>query len=110
MEPTTRSCWRVSFRYYLEQGKEGMGFMLQVEEPEKGLGAGQMIETTMAKEVGLKVFRTYAEDRSWRLNNIQKISAAVRQWYQGGCRNNQLENVYIGVNTTPNNPRPKYEE
>jgi len=54
--PTSTSCWRFAFRFHQEECKATSGFMIQVEETE-GLGAGQNIETEMAKQVGMKVFR-----------------------------------------------------
>merc|ERR1719276_793938 len=54
--PKSTSCWRLAFRFHQEECKETKGFMIQVEEV-AGLGAGQNIETEMAEQVGLKVFR-----------------------------------------------------
>merc|ERR1719276_182481 len=54
--PTSTSCWRLAFRFHQEECKETKGFMIQVQE-NGGLGAGQNIETEMAEQVGLKVFR-----------------------------------------------------
>merc|ERR1712043_63710 len=44
-----------------EERKASNGFLLQVEET-TGLGDGQKIETEMAKEVGIKIFRAYNDD------------------------------------------------
>jgi len=69
----------------LSQGKckATNGFMIQVEEKE-GLGTGQMIETTMAKEVGMKVFRTYTDCINWNDNVIKKLSDEIKEWYFSG--------------------------
>jgi len=55
-------CWRYNFRYYLEKSKKSRGFMVQLtgwdEDMDKhSLGRGQQIETEMAKQVGIKIFR-----------------------------------------------------
>jgi len=92
--------------------------MIQVEET-KGLGDGQKIETEMAEQVGLKVFRTYtnvddfATPASWtnpdyRFNGIDAISKAVKDWYETGCNNNDLENVFIGCQYAAHNEKNKY--
>merc|ERR1719362_2394144 len=78
--------------------------MIQVEE-KQGLGAGQKIETDMAKQVDLKIFRTYTnvEDvqrgdvGDWSFNGMDAISKAVQEWYKSGCSNNDLENIFIGA-------------
>merc|ERR1719195_1330317 len=78
-KPTNSSCWRYGFRYHQQlciQSAPLKGCMLQVVEgvslksvdgrcdifEETGsddslMGAGQRIETEMAKELGLKIFR-----------------------------------------------------
>merc|ERR1712008_14024 len=55
-KPCPTTCWRVSFRFHQEESQKTNGYMVQVEEF-SGLGQGQKIETKMAIEVGLKVFR-----------------------------------------------------
>jgi len=108
-KPCPTSCWRYAFRFHQEESKATNGFMIQVEE-KKGLGDGQKIETEMAKQVDLKVFRTYTnvDAFQWKegsryytsaeydFNGIDAISKAVQEWYSAGCINNDLENVFIG--------------
>jgi len=57
-KPCDTSCWRFAFRFHQQVSKDTGGFMIQVDEFE-GLGSGQRIETSMAEEVGLKIFRTF---------------------------------------------------
>merc|ERR1719362_2801498 len=100
--------------------------MIQVEE-KQGLGAGQKNETDMAKQVDLKVFRTYTnvEDTQWgnekveqyRFNGMDAISKAVQEWYKSGCSNNDLENIFIGAQRKADDfdsrkytVRPRYEK
>jgi len=93
-KPQKKSCWRYAFRFHLAQCKKNNGFMIQVQE-KKGLGAGQEIETIMAKEVGLKVFRTRTESDDFRQDRIEKLRAKIEEWKQNGCVNNDIEEVYI---------------
>jgi len=107
-KPCPTSCWRFAFRFHQEECKATKGFMIQVEE-KQGLGNGQKIETKMAKQVDLKVFRTYTNvdafqwgdgsrvhSASYDFKGIDAISKAVQEWYAAGCINNDLENVFIG--------------
>jgi len=68
--------------------------MIQVQE-KSGLGAGQRIETVMAEQVGLKVFRTLTESDDFRQDRIEKLRAKIEEWKQNGCVNNDIEEVYI---------------
>merc|ERR1712129_165922 len=79
--PTSKSCWRFAFRFHQEECKKTNGYMIQVEE-KNGLGAGQEIETEMAKQVGLKIFRTQ-EGYQDRLHHatFPRIGKAVKAWY-----------------------------
>jgi len=107
--PCSTSCWRFAFRFHQEESKESRGFMIQVEE-KGGLGDGQKIETEMAREVNLKVFRTYTNiDFYPGGDSMVKISKAVKEWYDGDCANMDLENVFIGAPFgNPYTERPKY--
>jgi len=75
-KPCATSCWRFAVRFHQQLSKETNGFMIQVEE-RNGLGDGQKIETKMAKEVGIKVFRTYTNEACVGNYTIARIS---------GCR------------------------
>jgi len=108
-KPCSTSCWRYLFRFHQKECKATNGLMIQVEESE-GLGAGQKIETVMAKQLGLKVFRTYTDESIWQNNTIEKISQSIEEWYTSGCLNMDLENVHIGKCGSPWNPRPQYEK
>jgi len=57
---THHSCWAYDFRVHQERVMSASGFMVQLHEGE--LGPGQMIETEMAKQLGLKVFRLHRKD------------------------------------------------
>jgi len=92
--PTDTSCWRVAFRFHQEECKATSGFMIQVQEVE-GLGAGQKIETEMAEQVGLKVFRTRSHQRSIDGNRIAGVSRVVKACYDSGCENMELKDVWI---------------
>jgi len=78
-QPGEKSCWRFTFRFHQEESKETNGFMIQVQEMD-GLGDGQKLETELAREVGLKVFRTYTNECFLRKYGMLKISKAVKDW------------------------------
>merc|ERR1712013_537264 len=65
----------------------------------------------MAKEVGIKTFRTYTDayNPSFSSDRIEKLSKKIQEWYQSGCANMDLENVYIGSKRFPEYTRPLYE-
>jgi len=85
--PCKKTCWRFAFRFHQQESKDTNGFMIQVEE-QSGLGDGQKIETEMAREVGLKVFRTYTDAISFsNCKFLDQISTAVKEWYESGCTN-----------------------
>jgi len=111
--PCSTSCWRLAFRFHQEECKATKGFMIQVEE-EQGLGDGQKIETEMAKQMGLKLFRTYTNDdvveyagplTAFHYKGIEAISKAVQEWYAAGCVNPDLENVFIGDQKSADTPQ-----
>jgi len=82
--------------------------MIQMQE-QGGLGAGQKIRSVMAEQVGIEVFRTYAENTTHNFAycaRIEKISKKIKKWYDSGCKNMSLENVYIG----PQEITPDYSE
>lgn len=74
--PTSGSCWRYSFGWYLRAAKTKGGIMLQAVERNKGddgtigdldLGGGQKIEEEMARSLDLKIFRLEQACRSVEL-------------------------------------------
>jgi len=60
-----------------------------------GLGDGQIIETEMAEQVGLKIFRTITLVNKWCDEDIVQISAAVEAWYERGCRDMDVKEVKL---------------
>jgi len=86
-----------------------------------GLGDGQKIEREMAREVNLKVFHTYTNTdhlggadgpgrvspQGHSFDSMKVISKAVQEWYDSGCANADLENVYVGYGIAT---RPKYQK
>ena len=86
--------------------------MIQVEE-EKGLGDGQKMETIMAQQVGLKIFRTYTNWGTLLDDSMRKVSKAVKEWYDKGCADTDLENIFIGwddASAPSYTERPKTEK
>jgi len=90
--------------------------MIQVEETQ-GLGLGQEIETEMAQQVKVKVFRTYTNmtylgGAVYSFDSMKVISKAVQDWYKSGSTNYDLENIFIGYDhpSVPYTKRPKFEK
>jgi len=111
MKPKETSCWRFAFRFHQQESKESNGFLIQIEEM-IGLGDGQKMETAMAREVNLKVFRTFTNSMffdgdGW--DSIKVISKAIQEWYDSGCANADLENIFVGKPNKAYLKRPKYE-
>jgi len=92
--PTSTSCWRFAFRFHQEQCKASNGFMIQVQEV-AGLGAGQEIETEMAKQVGLKIFRTTNTAESWYDQDIERVAKAIKAWDDSGRRDQNLQIIQL---------------
>jgi len=93
-KPCATSCWRFAFRFHQEVSKDTNGFMIQVQE-KYGLGAGQQIETQMAQEAGIKVFRAIDTYGFFDKQDVEKTSKAVKAWYDSGCSNMDLEIVEL---------------
>lgn len=92
-------CWRYSFRYHLREASRLDGCMIQVvdlrnkKDSRRGadqgdhfvdhtLGNGQSIETEMAEDVGIKVFRFFEplpSEGQQRLSYAEKVDELVRQ-------------------------------
>lgn len=92
-------CWRYSFRWQLQRGKDTTGIMLQVQEYDHSpsvrghvLGEGQRIETDMAKDVGVKIFQIYqgkTHNKRWAKDfeekHIDILAEQVKSWYDADC-------------------------
>merc|ERR1711956_196660 len=78
--PKNTSCWRFSFRVHQQDCKASNGFMIQVQEI-GGLGAGQNIETEMANQAGLKMFRTVTKKDTFGVYQMYYVAKAVQAWY-----------------------------
>jgi len=79
------------------EAKNSNGFMLQIEEQD-GLDEKQTKETEMAKETGIKVFRTYTDNDFLSMKGIRTISAVVQAWYTSNGAEQDMENVFLGKN------------
>jgi len=98
--PMENSCWRVSYGFLQEQCKANNGFMIQVDELE-GPGPGQIIETRMAEQVGLKVFRTFTDKRSVDSADLNALASAIQAWLGSNRANMDLEEVWVGDGIEP---------
>jgi len=82
-KPALKSCWRFSFRFHLEESKATNGFMIQVQE-KHGLGNGQKIETEMAQQAGVKIFRTTTRNEDVSQRSLSNLQWAIEAWYEAG--------------------------
>merc|ERR1719219_941193 len=87
-----RSCWRFSFRYHLDQSKATNGFMIQVQE-KHGLSDRQKIETEMAKQAGVKIFRTTTTSEDVSGRSLDYLKNAIQEWYINDCKDMELKRV-----------------
>jgi len=92
--PTSTSCWRFAFRFHQEECKATNEFMIQVQE-KAGLGAGQEIKTELAKQVGLKIFRTKSGFVQWFPEDTEKVAKAIKAWDDSGRENQDLQVIAL---------------
>jgi len=93
-KPASKSCWRYSFRFHLEESKATNGFMIQVQE-KNGLGNGQKIETEMAMQAGVKVFRTTTTSEDMYERSLYSLERAIKHWYMNECKDRTLEEISL---------------
>ena len=114
--PTNSSCWRYSYRYHLQQAKKSGGFMIQVVDYDNTtkkhvLGDGQKIETIMANEVGIQVFRVcqpvdgvgLASD--FTSHHMEELVSRIKEWYRNHDTANKTSNYRGGRNATMNSKK-----
>jgi len=89
---TNASCWRFAFRYNLDQSKATNGFMIQVQE-KSGLSDGQKIETEMAQQAGVKIFRTTTTSED--VYGLWRLEQAIKDWYMNNCQNMDLMEIQL---------------
>jgi len=92
--PSSKTCWRFTYRFHLNECKTAKGFMVQLKE-ESGLDDGQVIQTDMADGVGLKIFRVQlSSTESHVLNKVVKLlSQEVQSWFKTDLKDTSLCNV-----------------
>lgn len=92
--PTTNhSCWAFSYRTQLEAAVLNEGIMVQIEEGDADgtqfkLGDGQVIETEIANELRVPVFRIQLADLDrrgpiYRFAAVELLREAVESWQSG---------------------------
>jgi len=115
-KPDNNSCWRYSFRNHQEICANSGGFMLQLEEREDdmndapfALGAGQIIETDMAKQAGLKIFRIQQGTKKWHKRrdfneeDANMVAEAIKSWSDaGGSATDCAEQIVVLRKTNAN--------
>ena len=99
-------CWRYSFRYQLETAKACGGAMIQFVDYDDDkrshvLGDGQRIETEMARDVGIKVFKFYSGlwKNSVRFLHMVDLIDALKVWCHDGQQDQQDAAGIHGTNS-----------
>jgi len=82
--PSPTCCWRFSFRFHADEAAAANGFMVQVQEQE-GLSLSQQMESDMAAQARLKVFRTVTNSASFHPELLRLLHGQVQTWYEAGC-------------------------
>lgn len=112
--PQEKCCWRYSFRWHLEEALRLRGFMIQVVDVDMNkqgrlerngppnnqedifwlhtLGDGQAIETEMARQVGIKIFRCF-EPFGDLVDFVGQLVAKIKKWNEEGCKDVQEFNI-----------------
>lgn len=70
------------------------------------LGGGQGIETEMAADVGIKVFRFFEPVDSFPpyVEHVRRFVSAIQDWYQDGCQDMDEYNPRTGFKTRTRAP------
>jgi len=91
--PRVGSCWRFACRFHQQECKDSGGFLVQFEEL-GGLDDRQRLETLIAEDVGLKIFRLKIHtERIYPYMFSHSLRGAVRAWYDCNCSDMTLETI-----------------
>jgi len=94
-KPAKQSCWRSSFRFHLEHEiKATRGFVIQVQD-KNGLHDSQRIETEMAQQAGVKIFRTITTSDDVKADQLVVLEEAIKDWYKKGCKNHYMAEIQL---------------
>jgi len=99
-------CWRYTTRCRLEKAKVNGGIVIQVSEwiplaTRHILGPEQEIETEMAAQVGVKIFRVmqnqYADRNPVPFNqqHVSQVERTILKWHRSGRRDMTVATVYV---------------
>jgi len=96
-KPSRRSCWRYSFRWRLEKALRSKGCMIQINEYDAQTarfteGPGQEIETLMAEEIGLKIFRIEVSG-VFGQRHIDALWRHIDSWINQGASSDDIETI-----------------
>ena len=69
--------------------------MVQVQE-KCGLGPGQEIETEMAEQAKIKIFRTVTTCDWLDAMDVPRLEKKVEEWYATGCLDMSVKEVLVG--------------
>jgi len=66
--------------------------MIQLQE-KCGLSDGQKIETEMAQQAGVKIFRTTTASED--VFGLWRLEQAIKDWYMNNCQNMDLMEIQL---------------
>jgi len=66
--------------------------MIQVQE-KHGLSDGQKIETELAQQAGVKIFRTLTTSED--VQGLWRLEQAIKDWYKNNCQNMDLIEIQL---------------
>jgi len=99
-------CWRHNIRCRLEKAKADGGMVIQVSEWVSSarnhlLGPGQDIETEMAAEIGVKIFRVMQNQHADRnpvqfdQQHVTQVERKILIWHRSGRRDMTISKIYV---------------
>jgi len=90
--PSKQSC--SSFQFHLEECQATQGFMIQVQD-KHGLDDGQRMETEMAQQRNVKIFRTMTTSEDVGDQQITVLEQAIQDWYKKGRKNRYMVELQL---------------
>lgn len=102
----TECCWRYNIRCRLEKAKANGGMVIQVSEWNSSarnhlLGPGQEIETEMATDVGVKIFRVMQNQQADRnpvpfdQQHVSQVERKILAWHRSGRSDMTISKIYV---------------
>ena len=90
-----QSCWPSPSRFHLDHEIKAIrGFMIEVQD-KNGLQDGQKIETEMAQQADVQIFRTTTTGEDVTAGQLGVLEEAAKDWYKKGCKNTYIAEIQL---------------